>query len=112
MDTLHWCCIIDPIGGLLCNTISLSVHLLDHPTPQLRAQAARLVFDLTVPLRGKRAACEVENCTQKLSLLLVDDNAFVRAQAAAALMRSASKQQQQKLYDDDDDSDDISIHIL
>jgi len=87
LDTLHWCLILDPLSGLHSDTIPICVALLDHPTARLRGQAARLIFDLTVPLLGKKTACEVPECTQKLTQLLTDDNSFVRAQSAAALMR-------------------------
>ena len=87
LDTLHWCLILDPISGLRCDTIPISVQMLDHSIAKLRGQAARLIFDLTVPLQGKKVACEVPECTQKLTQLLTDDSSFVRTQAAAALMR-------------------------
>ncbi len=69
-------------------------HLCTTPGPlncQARGYAARPICDLTVPLQGKRTACEVPgDCTQKLTQLLLDDSSFVRVQSAAVLMRCVS----------------------
>lgn len=87
LETLHWCSVVETSGGLECGTIPICVDLLGHQSPRIRGQAARLIFDLTVPLGGKKIAYSTENCLTRLVGLLDDQCSFVRAQVAAALMR-------------------------
>lgn len=87
METLHWCFIVDTEQGLQCDVIPICVDLLDHSSAKLRGQAARIIFDLTVPLDGKEIAVKVDGSIKKLVGLLQDDCSFVRAQTTAALMR-------------------------
>lgn len=87
METLHWCFIVDTTDGLACEVIKTCQDLLGFVQPKIRGQAARLIFDLTLPLEGKEEACTVGGCIPKLIRLLDDLETFVRAQALAALMR-------------------------
>ena len=88
METLHWCFTVETSEGLKCNTIPVCADLLEHSSEILRGQAARLIFDLTLPQEGKQTACSTDGCISKLVKLLNDSCPFVRAQATAALMRS------------------------
>lgn len=87
LDTLHWCFQVDTTDGLSCDVIALSQPLLEYVDPTIRAQAARVVYDLSVPTEGKEAACAVNGCVEKLIKLLYDPYDVVRVQALAALMR-------------------------
>lgn len=87
MNILHWCFFVDTTDGLACNVIAMCQDLLGNVQPTLRGQAARLIFDLSLPLEGKERACSVEGCIQRLIKLLDDQYVFVRTQAVAALMR-------------------------
>lgn len=89
LETLHWCFIVDTTDGLACDVITICQDLLEHTQPNIRGQAARLVYDLSVPLEGKEAACAVEGCIPKLIKLLDGHLVFMRAQALAALMSIA-----------------------
>ena len=87
MESLHWCFIVDTTDGLACDVIQICQSLLEHEHPKLCGQAARIIFDLSVPLEGKEAACAVEGCVPRLVTLLHGEHVFARAQALAALMR-------------------------
>ena len=87
MDTLHWCFIVDTTDGLACDVITICQSLLEHEQSRLQGQAARIIFDLTVPLDGKEIACSVKGCIAQLVKLLDSPCDFVKAQALAALMR-------------------------
>lgn len=87
MDTLHWCFQLDTAQGLTAKTIPIATELLGHAQCSIRGRAARLLYNLTVPLEGKEEGCEC-GCVPLLVGLLKDRDAFTRAQAAAALMRS------------------------
>lgn len=89
LETLHWCFVVDTTDGLACDVITICQDLLEHAQPSICGQAARLVYDLTVPQEGKEAACAVEGCIPKLVKLLDGQLVFVRAQALAALMSIA-----------------------
>ncbi len=86
MDTLHWCFQLDTEQGLNAKTIPIATELLSHAHCSIRGRAARLLYNLTVPLEGKEEGTE-SGCVPLLVGLLHDRDAFVRAQAAAALMR-------------------------
>ena len=86
MHTLHWCFQVDTAQGIYCNTIQKSTEILKHKSGCLRGQAARIIFDLTLPFEGKEIACSC-GCISLLVGLLGDIDSFVRAQSAAALMR-------------------------
>lgn len=87
LHTLHWCFQVDTSQGLKCGAISSSVPLLSHPSPSVRGNAARLLYDLTTPYAGKEEACGNAECVNALVKLLPDEDSFVRSQATAALMR-------------------------
>lgn len=87
LDTLHWCFQVETSQGLRCKTIPLCTGILNHESPCLRARAARVIYDLTVPSEGKEVCVREEGCVETLVRLLMDGDAFVRSQAAAALMR-------------------------
>ena len=87
LDTLHWCFQVDTIDGLNCDVISLCQPLLGFVQPSIRGQAARVIYDLTVPTEGKEAAVAVDGCVDRLIKLLYDQYSNVRARALAALMR-------------------------
>ena len=86
MDTLHWCFQVDTAQGIEVKTINIATDLLGHRNCSIRGRAARLLYDLTVPLVGKEEGCGC-GCVPILVGLLEDTDLFVRAQAAAALMR-------------------------
>lgn len=86
MDTLHWCFQLDTAQGLHAKTVTIATDLLSHPQSDIRGQAARILYDLTVPMEGKEEAC---GCLPLLIGLLEEESSFVRAQAAASLMRCA-----------------------
>ncbi len=81
---------MDTTDGLACDVITICQQLLDHQDQNIRGQAAKIIYDLTVPLEGKEAACSVEGCIPKLAKLLYEPYVFSRAQATAALMRCDS----------------------
>ena len=87
METLHWCFTVDTTDGLACEVISISKDLLEHEDANIRGQAARILFDLTVPQEGKEVACSVAGCISKLTQLLCEEHEFTLAQVLAALMR-------------------------
>lgn len=78
---------MDTTDGLTCDVITICQDLLEHVQPNIRGQAARLIYDLTIPQDGKEAACSVEGCIPKLITLLDGQLVFTTAQALAALMR-------------------------
>ena len=78
---------MDTAQGLQCKTITICTQVLSHKSPNIRSRAARTIFDLTMPYKGKETACESE-CILVLVELLEDGESSVRSQAAAALMRS------------------------
>ncbi len=86
MDTLHWCFQVNTAQGINVKTIIIATDLLGHSNCNIRGRAARLLYDLTVPLVGKEEGCGC-GCVPILVGLLEDKDMFVRAQAAAALMR-------------------------
>ena len=86
MHTLHWCFQVDTTQAIYCNTIQKCTEILKHKSCCLRGQAARIIFDLTLPFEGKEIACSC-GCISLLVGLLGDIDSFIRAQAAAALMR-------------------------
>ena len=86
MQTLHWCFQVDTAQAIYCNTIQKNTEILKHKSFALRGQAARIIFDLTLPFEGKEIACDC-GCIPLLVSLLEDTDSFVRSQSAAALMR-------------------------
>lgn len=90
LETLHWCFMVDTTDGLACDVITICQDLLEHVQVNIRGQAARLIYDLTIPMDGKEAACAVEGCVPRLIKLLDGQTVFTRAQALAALMRLAT----------------------
>lgn len=86
MDTLHWCFQVDTTQGLYAKTVTIATNLLSHTQSSIRGRAARILYDLSVPLEGKEEGCGC-GCVPLLIGLLDDKDPFVRAQAAAALMR-------------------------
>ena len=78
---------MDTTDGLSCDVISLCQPLLGFVQPSIRGQAARVIYDLSVPTEGKEAVCAVDGCVDRLVKLLFDQSSFVRVQALAALMR-------------------------
>ena len=90
METLHWCFVVDTTDGLACDGIRISYELLSHAQPDICGQAARILFDLTVPQEGKETACTTDGCISKLVELLDAQHEFARAQALGALMRLAN----------------------
>ena len=86
INLLHWCFQVDTAQGIYCNTIQKSTEILKHKSGCLRGQAARIIFDLTLPFEGKEIAGSC-GCISLLVGLLGDIDSFVRAQSVAALMR-------------------------
>ena len=86
MHTLHWCFQVDTAQAIYCNTIQKCTEILKHKSNCLRGQAARIIFDLTLPFEGKEIACDC-GCIPLLVGLLEDIDSFVRSQSAGALMR-------------------------
>ena len=86
MDTLHWCFQVDTAQGLYAKTITIATELLGHTHSNIRGRAARILYNLTVPLEGKEEGCD-SGCVPLLVGLLEDSDPFVRAQAGGALMR-------------------------
>ena len=86
MHTLHWCFQVDTAQAIHFNTIQKCTEVLRHKSGCLRGQAARIIFDLTLPFEGKDIACQC-GCIPLLVGLLEDIDSFVRSQSAAALMR-------------------------
>ncbi|XP_041459828.1 radial spoke head 14 homolog [Lytechinus variegatus] len=85
LDTLHFCMRLDQVQALIAGAMEVFTELLLHNSPIIRAKAARDVMDLSVPLDGKRKACEC-NSLPSLVTLLSDDEPDVRAKAAGAIM--------------------------
>ena len=88
LDTLHWCFQVDTQQGLQSGALAICCGLLQQDEgAALRGRAARIIFDLTVPLEGKVTACSIDGCVRSLVALLDDGDHFVCSQAVAALMR-------------------------
>lgn len=85
LDTLHFCMRLDQVQALIAGAMEVFTELLLHESPIIRAKAARDVMDLSVPLDGKRKACEC-NSLPSLVTLLSDEDPDVRSKAAGAIM--------------------------
>lgn len=85
LDTLHFCMKINTSEALSNNAMEVFTSLLVHKDVSIRSKAARDIMDLSFPLEGKDAACDV-NAVPLLSELLEDEAATVKANAAGALM--------------------------
>eukprot|EP00794_Sanderia_malayensis_P016651 gene16651-18341_t len=85
LDSLHYCMKIDTAQALKNNAMQIFTVLLQHTDVVIRAKAARDIMDLSFPLDGKDAACDV-GTVPILCMLLEDKSTEVRASAAGALM--------------------------
>ncbi|MBN3306908.1 radial spoke head 14 homolog [Amia ocellicauda] len=88
LTTLGSCLRVDALPALASDGVSALRVSLIHPSPRVRAPAARALVAISVPLEGKVKLCE-EGVVPELVRLLGDDNAEVRGHAAAALMNTA-----------------------
>ncbi|XP_033102303.1 radial spoke head 14 homolog [Anneissia japonica] len=84
LDTLHFCMRLEQIQALIAGAMEVFTELLEHKSPVIRARAARDIMDLSVPLDGKKKACEC-NSLAFLVKLLSDDDTDVRAKASGAI---------------------------
>ncbi|XP_077986601.1 radial spoke head 14 homolog [Glandiceps talaboti] len=85
LDTLHFCMRVEQLQALQSGAMEVFTDLLKHESKVIRAKAARDIMDLSVPLEGKKRACEV-NALPPLVGLLKDEEADVRCKAAGAIM--------------------------
>lgn len=84
LDTLHFCCVVNTVDALKTGGMEAFTALLSHPLPTIRAKAARVIADISVPLEGKDKAVDVETIPALVNLLN-DANQYVRANATSAL---------------------------
>ncbi|XP_072173430.1 radial spoke head 14 homolog [Diadema setosum] len=85
LDTLHFCMRLDQVQALIAGAMEVFTELLVHKSPVIRAKAARDIMDLSVPLDGKRKACECESLPA-LVTLLSDEDPDVKCKSAGAIM--------------------------
>ena len=84
LDTLHYCMQVDTEQALVAKAMSVFTSLLTHKSEKIRAKAARDIFDLSIPLAGKREALTLDTVSLLVSLLK-DESVQVKAKAALAL---------------------------
>lgn len=84
LDTLHFCMQNDTHQALEAKAMAVFSSLLKHNLPTIRAKAARDIFDLSIPLKGKQEALESDT-VESLIKLLKDKDVFVRSKAALAI---------------------------
>lgn len=84
LDTLHFCMQVDTEQALAAKAMAVFTDLLKHTSKEIRAKAARDIFDLSIPLGGKKEALTLDTIPLLVSLLK-DEDAKVKAKAALAL---------------------------
>lgn len=84
LDTLHFCMQVDTEQALDAKAMIIFTDLLEHSSEQIRAKAARDIFDLSIPLKGKKEALTL-NTVPLLVNLLKDPSNHVRSKSALAL---------------------------
>lgn len=84
LDTLHFCMQVDTEQALDAKAMSAFTHLLQHTSEKIRASAARDIFDLSMPLAGKKEALTLDTIPLLVNLLK-DKEGEVRSKAALAL---------------------------
>lgn len=84
LDTLHFCMQVDTEQALEAKAMSVFTELLKHTSEHIRAKAARDIFDLSIPLAGKREVLTLETVPLLVNLLK-DEDCLVKAKSALAL---------------------------
>lgn len=84
LDTLHFCMQVDTQQALDAKAMSVFTELLMHKSEAIRAMAARDIFDLSIPLEGKKVALTLETVPLLVNLLK-DEDGKVKSKSALAL---------------------------
>lgn len=84
LDTLHFCLQIDTQQALDAKAMEVFTELLNHPNESIKAKSACAIFDITIPLQGKKEALVLPT-VKLLVRLLLDKDPMVKCKAALAL---------------------------
>lgn len=84
LDTLHFCMQVDTDQALDAKALKEFTTLLKHAEKSIRAKAGRNVFDICIPLEGKKEALKLDTVPVLVDQLL-DSDSFVKAKIALAI---------------------------